>query len=481
MRICYISSEISPLAKTGGLADVASALPRYLNAQGHDVRLFMPLYSSMGGVEREARPVTTAQDVSVQLGSRQYRFSLLETQLPQSSAPLYLIHCPVLYDRPTLYTFDPDEHLRFLLMQRAALESCQRLQFAPQIIHCNDWHTALVPLMVERMYSWDRLFAEARSVLTIHNIAFQGIFDASTADDIDYGVRQALAGEDLQRNCVNWMREGIRRAHAVNTVSPTYASEISAPEGGCGLDHTLRARTHPAVGILNGVDYSEWNPKVDRYLTHRYDAADLSGKAANKRVLLDWLGLKIAPEIPVIGLISRFTAQKGLDLAIEVLPNLLNSSNACFIALGSGERRYEDFFADLARRFGDRVAYRQGFNEELAHLVEAGADMFLMPSLFEPCGLNQMYSMKYGTVPIVRKTGGLADSVHQWDPVAQQGTGIVFSDFNPAALRGAIDMAMQLFAQPAAWQRLVQNGMSQDFSWQLQGKKYEELYARTAS
>jgi starch synthase len=475
VRICFVASEVAPLAKTGGLADVAGALPRYLHEQGHDVRVFMPLYSSVGTAPLNAMPVSQVQNVELRLGAHTYRFSLLETRLPGSQTPLLLVHCPEAFDRPSIYTNGSDEHLRFLVLQRAALESCQRLAFAPQIVHCNDWHTALMPLLLKSVYAWDSLFAQTRTVLSIHNIGYQGVFPALTAYDLGGDVRSLLSPAVASSGEMNWLREGIRHADSVTTVSPTYALEICTPPGGYGLDGVLRERGG-VVGILNGVDYGEWNPATDRYLQHRYSPADLSGKAATKRSLLDWMNLAVAPTTPVLGIVSRMTVQKGFDLLFDTLPTILASRDLCVLALGSGERRYEDFFTGLQQRFPDRVVFHRGYHDELSHLIEAGSDMFLMPSLYEPCGLNQMYSLKYGTVPIVRRTGGLADSVRMWDPATRQGTGIVFNDSDTPAVTWALHTALDLFRDQDAWQQLMRNGMAQDFSWDVQGKEYEKLY-----
>lgn len=463
LRICFIASEVAPLAKTGGLADVASALPRYLHEQGHDVRVFMPLYSSIGIAALGAQHVPSVQDVELRLGSHRYSFSLLEARLPGSQAPIFLVHCPEVFDRPTIYTNAPDEHLRFIVLQRTTLESCQRMAFAPQIVHCNDWHTALVPLLLKSAYSWDRLFERTRTVMSIHNIGYQGVFAAGTAHDIGGDVTSQLSPAVAASGQLNWLREGIRHATRVTTVSPTYAREISTAAGGQGLDDVLRERAEGVIGILNGVDYQQWDPATDRYLKHHYGPIDLSGKDATKKSLLDWFNLPVAQHTPLIGIVSRMTSQKGFDLLFDTLPEILTGRDCALVALGNGEALYEDFFTDLQRRFADRVAFHRGYHDELAHLIEAASDMFLMPSLYEPCGLNQMYSLKYGTVPIVRRTGGLADSVQMWDAATRQGTGIVFNDFDAQGMRWALHTALDLFKDRDAWTQVMRNGMAQDF------------------
>lgn len=479
LRVCFVASEVAPLAKTGGLADVAGALPRLLHSMGHDVRLFLPLYSRIDAKKLDLHPVDFMQDVALEFGSHRYRFSVLTASLPGSSMMIYLVHCPALYNRPGLYTAGADEHLRFLLLSRAAIEACQRMGFAPQIFHCNDWHTAFIPLFLRSIYAWDKLFAATRTVLTIHNIGYQGIFSAGASADLGLGAASHLLHQDdLRQGRINSLKHGILYADAITTVSPTYAKEICTPQYGMGLDTTLRTRGGAVLGILNGVDYGEWNPATDRHVPFPYSPEDLSGKEKTRQHLLKTLGMKAGKRTALLGIVSRMTAQKGFDLLFDVLPSMLAERNLDAVILGSGETRYEEFFAHLQHRFPQRVVYHRGYHDELAHLIEAAADMFLMPSLYEPCGLNQMYSLKYGTVPIVRKTGGLADSVQLFDPDTQTGTGIVFEDYNAAAAGWALDAALTLFRNRALWNRMMLNGMAQDFSWERQGAHYVDLYER---
>jgi len=480
MKIAFVASEVTPFAKTGGLADVAAALPRALHALGHELRVFMPFYSSMATKHYDIAPVEVVQQVPLLLGQFHYEFSLLRTKMPGSSLQVYLIDCPALYSRPSLYTYDLDEHRRFILLQRATLESCQRMQFAPDIIHCNDWHTALLPLMAKTSYGWDRLFQNTRSVLSIHNIGYQGQFGAHTLGDIGIGdIVAHMHSPDLATGHINWMREGIYHAYSVTTVSPTYAKEICTAGGGYGMDGTLRARSRGVVGILNGVDYDSWNPETDNSLPARYSAGSLQGKHQCKAALLKHGGLHVDVDTPVIGLVSRLAAQKGIDLLIDSLPQLLVTREFALCILGSGEAPYVNFFTALANQFPDRVYFENGYDESLAHLIEAGSDMFLMPSLYEPCGLNQMYSLKYGTVPVVRKTGGLADSVQLWD--GEVGTGIVFDHYDVTAVIWAVNTALDLFKDKPAWLTMMRNGMAKNFSWQQQAAEYVALYKETLS
>ena len=478
-RILFITAEYAPLAKTGGLADVSTALTRYLYRGGHDVRVFMPYYRQVAAAGLALWPVEFLQDLEMTVGEHRYRYRVLTGAAPGADLQLYFIDCPELYDRPGIYGETADEARRFLLLTRAALECAQRMAFAPHILHCNDWHAAFGPLLLKTSYAWDQLFAATRSVLTIHNVAYQGVFGAEHADEL--GLDDAswlLHQQDLAEGLVNSLLHGILYADLVTTVSPGYAREICTPEYGAGLDSFLRARGERVVGILNGVDYEEWDPSTDRYLPVRFSPDDLTGKTAVRRALSARVGIAIPDGVALIGMISRLVGQKGIDLIIPVLPEFLRRGDCALVVLGTGEARYEDFFAGLALEFPGQVAFHRGYSEELAHWIEAGADMFLMPSQYEPCGLNQMYSLRYGTAPIVRRTGGLADSVVHYSRDDGTGTGVVFDHYEVASLRWALDYAIRLYREPAQWARLVANAMRQDYSWTQQGACYLEQYAR---
>jgi starch synthase len=478
VRICFLSAEYSPFAKTGGLGDVAAALTRQLARRGHDVRTFIPLHGQMDLRGTDLHPVDFLQNLSVRVGPHDLGYGVQTARVPGSELWVYLVDCPALFDRPRIYSDAPDEHVRYLMLTRAALECCQRMGFAPEIVHANDWHTAFAPLLLRTAYAWDTtLFGGTRSVFTIHNIGYQGVFSAGQAGDLAPGVGiETLDQGDLAAGRVNPMRQGVIYADAVTTVSPTYADEIRTPEGGHGLDGDLRARGLAVSGILNGVDYDEWNPATDPYIPHRFDARDLSGKARNREALLDLLRAPAPPSVPLVGMVTRLTRQKGIDLLYDTLPELLERDAIRLVALGSGEHHYERFLHGLQERYPGRAVFYSGYSEELAHFIEAAADIFLMPSMYEPCGLNQMYSLKYGTVPIVRRTGGLADSVRHFDPVSGEGTGILFNDFDPGGVRWALATALEWFGWPSVWRRLVLNGMREDFSWEKQVLAYEELY-----
>ena len=479
MRVCFICAEYAPYAKTGGLGDVAAALTAELTRAGHEVLSFIPLHGQINLRGARVEPVETLQRLTLAIGAREFVYDVKCARRPGAAAAVHLIDCPALFDRPQLYSDAPDEYLRYLMLTRAALECCQRLGFAPDIVHCNDWHTALAPLLLRSTYAWDRqIFGRTRSVFTIHNIGYQGSFRAGHIADLGPGVgRELLHQGDLAAGWINPMRHGVMYADAVTTVSPTYAREIRTPAAGFGLDADLRARGDAVVGILNGVDYSVWNPATDPFLPHNYDQHDLSGKSLNKLALTDLLRLGGGAGSPLIGMVTRLTSQKGIDLVMQVLPALIETRELRFVALGNGDTRYERFFEDLQRRFPGRAVFHAGYSEELAHFIEGAADIFLMPSYYEPSGLNQMYSLRYGTVPVVRNTGGLADSVQQYDPDSGEGTGIVFNDFDAGGLGWALDTALEWYEWPDLWSQIIANGMRQDFSWQRAVGEYERLYS----
>jgi len=487
LRLALTASELTPFAKTGGLADVLLGLGRWLgrpasadndeHGAGHDVRLFVPYYRRIqeSGVEVENLP--QAQDIDVKFPERTIRFGIKAGKLPQSEVAVYFVDCPELYDRDGIYTEDKDEALRFAMLSRAVLETCQRLQWAPDVIHCNDWHTALLPLYLRTTYTWDQLFATTRTLLTIHNIGYQGMFDASTLDTVGLGDQRAHVHHgDLQDGQVSFLKTGVLHAHKLSTVSVTYAREIQTDEFGMGMEDLLQTRADDLVGIVNGVDYGEWNPADDPKIPHHFSVGDLAGKAKMKAALCDRFGLPHDPRAPVFGVVSRLTNQKGFELFSDSIPIYLQREDMRLCVLGSGESQHEEYFQWLRDTWPDKVGIYRGFQEELAHWIEAGSDVFLMPSRFEPCGLNQMYSLRYGTPPVVRQTGGLADTVEAWNPETRTGTGFPFREFSSKALAGTLDWVLRNWRDREGWQKLVENGMSQDFSWDRQGPEYVKLY-----
>lgn len=475
MKILFVSSEVAPFAKTGGLGDVCSALPRALRAAGHDVRVVLPYYARVAEGKHAVRPLIPT--LTQELGAYRAHFTTLEATLPGSDVPVYLVHCPQLYGRQGIYTQDPDEHRRFALLGWAALRIAQQLRFAPDIVHVNDWQSALVPLTLRSVLRWDRLFESTRTVLTLHNVGHQGGFPAEVLGDLGLAAAADMFHqEQLSQGKLSFLLSGILHANAITTVSPTYAREICTPEHGVGLDGFLRGRRDVLFGILNGIDDQEWNPAVDALLPHRYSAGDLSGKVLCQEELSRQMRLPHVRGVPRIGIVSRLAWQKGFDLCERVLPRLLATRNVQLVVLGSGEPRYEAFFSRLAHAAPHRVAFVNRFSEKLAHLIEAGSDLFLMPSRYEPCGLNQMYSLAYGTPPIVHRTGGLADTVSLFDRASGRGNGFVFDSFDERGLGWALGYALECHADRGAWHQLVQNGMREDFSWTRRVGEYEALY-----
>jgi len=479
LKICLLSSEIAPYAKTGGLADVAGALIRELNRVGHEVRAFMPLYASVRRAYPQLRRVESVQRIPIAIGDSVYECSLQAMDLPGGNGCLYFVDCPALFDRPSFYTLDADEHRRFIVFTRACLEVCRRIGFSPHVFHCNDWHSAFLPLYLRTVYLAEPLFKRSRSVMTVHNIGYQGVFSADAAADLGLGAGAGLLDQgDLRAGFVNALKHGIRFADVVSTVSPTYAREICDEPLGMGLQAELRARPEGVVGILNGVDYAEWDPRVDAHLLSHFSSSDMSGKHLNKQQLIEAQRLAIPENQPLLGMVTRLAEQKGIDLLFEALPAILQERECGLVVLGSGEARFTAFFESLSRRFSGRVAFRSGYDESLAHLIEAGSDMFLMPSRYEPCGLNQMYSLRYGTIPIVRNTGGLADSVKHFDPASGIGTGCVFNDYDATAVRWGVNTTIDWYANQQQWRQLMRNAMAEDFSWERQIKLYEAFYGR---
>ncbi len=476
-RVCFIASEVAPFAKTGGLADVAGALPKYVSREGYDVRVFMPFYSIADTGDGDLHVVDFIRDVPIQIGHETLSFTLLTAKLPDSDTDIYFVDCPRLYHRGTIYTNHADEYLRFTVLCRAVIESCQRMGWAPDVFHCNDWQTALVPLYLRTLYRWDRLFESSRTILTIHNIAYQGVFSSSILPEIGLDqYAEMFSTEDLRDGIVNFMKTGIFYADVLTTVSATYAREIQTAEFGAGLQDFLRWRASSLYGIVNGVDYNEWSPELDNYIPYNYSADELADKELNKTHLLGRLNLSYDPAAPLLGIVSRLTGQKGFDLFFDILRPFLNASNVRLAVLGSGEPKYETFFTALQHEFPGRVCFYRGFQNELAHLVEAGADIFLMPSRFEPCGLNQIYSLRYGTVPVVRRTGGLADTVEAFDPATGAGTGFVFEHFTAEGLLWAMQQAVTTWHNRPVWQQIMRQGMQRNFSWEQQVRQYLEIY-----
>ncbi len=474
MKILFVASEVHPYSKTGGLADVAHALPRALADAGHEVLVVTPAYGDLKG----GWPTPLGQSITLRFPVGHFEVDLLEHRPSARHRVLFLGHHG-LFGRSGIYgdahgDFG-DNALRFTVLSVGALTAAQALGFAPDIVHLNDWQTGPAALALTRGYANTPL-ADARSVFTIHNLAYQGVFPKSQMDAL--GIPwDAFRPDGLEfHDHLSFMKAGLNWADALTTVSPTYAREIQTREHGEGLDALLRERAGELFGILNGVDPDEWDPARDPHLPAHFTAADLSGKQVCRRELLGRFGLDPTSTGPLFVCVSRLAHQKGLDLALEVLPGLLSHGDARFILLGSGERRLEHGFRQLAARFPHQVGLQLRYDEPLSHLVEAGGDFFIMPSRYEPCGLNQLYSLRYGTLPIVRYTGGLADTVV--DAGLPEGTGLVFGEFHPGALAHALERALQVHANPDWIGPVRARGMAQDFSWARSARAYEGLYRR---
>ena len=475
LQVLFVSSEAAPFAKTGGLGDVVGALPKALRRRGADVRVVMPLYAGIDwdALERLEGPL----DVPMWWGTA--RAGVRLGRLPRSDVPVYFLEYHHYFDRPHLYG-PPGEAYgdnleRFTLLSRGALELAKAVGFAPDVIHAHDWQTALVPVYVNTVESGGPL-RDAATVYTIHNLAYQGVTDGGALFVTGLGPEHYNAHELEHFGALNLTKGALRHATVLSTVSPTYAREIQTPELGCGLDGVLRERGADLVGILNGIDADEWNPATDPYIPEGFSALDMAGKEVCKASLQREAHLPVDPRLPVFGAVGRLTSQKGFDVLAHCLQRVL-SWELQVVLLGSGDREAEHFFAALSARQPDRFKAWIGFDNGLAHRIEAGSDFFVMPSRFEPCGLNQMYSLSYGTLPIVRATGGLVDTVRSYAEETGEGTGFVFGDLTPDALANAIGWALSsYFDRPHHVRAMRERAMAQDFSWNAAAEAYERLY-----
>lgn len=483
MKALMLSAEVEPFAKTGGLADVSAALPRALADLGHRVAVMMPGYRRALYAGRPIRE--TGARLRIPVGHRTIDGRVLVSSLPNCDVPVYLIDCPMYFDRAGIYGVDgvdyPDNCERFIFFQRAALEAIRMLNLRPEVIHCNDWQTGLVPVYLEEAYR-ARPGSEFRGVgtlMTIHNLAYQGAFwhlDLPLTG-LDWSLFRPDRLEAYGR--LNFLKAGLVYADRLSTVSPTYAREIQTPEGGRGLDGLLRSRREDLVGIVNGIDQTVWNPAVDPHLAARYTSKTWpKGKAENKAHLRRIAGLPERPEVPLLAAISRLDPQKGWDLMVEAADALL-SMDLQLVVIGTGAPRIEHALTELSQRFPESLRVFLEFAQPLAHQLEAAADLFLMPSLYEPCGLNQLYSLAYGTIPVVRATGGLIDTVVDASAEALRdgrATGVSFVEPTVPAFLGAVDRALALLRDPEARSRIVSAGMNADWTWHRSAEHYLDLY-----
>jgi starch synthase len=480
MKIAFVASEAVPYAKTGGLADVAGALPAALTNLGNEVKLFIPKYSSIEEEKFNLRYCWDIGEMQIKIGDTLRSVHLHTAKLPGADVDVYFIDCPFYFFRKQIYTDDPDEDQRFILFSKAVLEVIRILKWAPDIIHCNDWPTGLIPLYLKDNYSSEEIFKKTATLFTIHNIGYQGLFDSTTLIYADIKEDYFFPGGPVEYfGSISFMKTAIYFSDIINTVSKTYAMEILTPAYGAGMEGILNHRKQDVFGILNGVDYDHWDPSADRLIPYKYSIEDMSGKQRNKEFLCDHFKLQCEVDIPLIGIVSRMAGQKGFDLIASAADQLMEL-HAQWIVLGNGEEKYENLFRYLAAFYPGKVSTYIGFNTELSHLIEAGADIFLMPSQYEPCGLNQIYSLKYGTVPVVRKTGGLADTVKDWDESVrngkENGNGFTFNKYTGTAMYDALQRAVKTFDNKPVWHKIQQNGMKDIFSWEYSAKEYVSLY-----
>ncbi|MBI5070367.1 MAG: glycogen synthase GlgA [Deltaproteobacteria bacterium] len=475
LRVLHVASEVAPFAKTGGLGDVCGALPKALRRRGIDVRVVVPLYAGMDWESLERLDGT----IEVPMWWGPARAAVRLGHLPGSDVPVYFLEFHRYYDRPYIYGRPGDGYEdnleRFTFLSRGALELAKALHLAPDVIHAHDWQTALVPVYVNTV-EWARPLHGAATVFTIHNLAHQGVTDGGAMFVTGLGQHHYNPGEFEHFGSLNVMKAALHHSTLLSTVSPTYAREIQSAAHGCGLDGILRSRHRDLHGILNGIDVEEWNPATDRHLPAHFSAASLEGKAACKAALQAEAGLPVNPKVPLFGVVGRLTPQKGLDILAHCMERVL-SWDVQVVLLGAGDREAEHFFGSLSDRRRDRFRAWIGFSEPRAHRIEAGADFFIMPSRFEPCGLNQLYSLRYGTLPIVRATGGLVDTVEGYREASGEGTGFLFSDLTPDALANTLGWAASTwYDRPGHVDAMRRRAMAQDFSWARAAEAYERLY-----
>ena len=488
MDILFSTSEAVPFCKTGGLGDVCGSLPVELSRQGHHVTLVIPAFRQALQCGQTIEP--TGVDFEVPIGRKSVPGRFFKSFLPGSKVPVYLVDQPDYFDRGELYGEDGEDYKdnceRFTFFARAVIEAITAFDLQPAIVHANDWTSGLVPVYLKTELQGVPPFDSIGSVFTIHNLAYQGNFwhwdmELTGIDWKYFNWRQMEFFGNL-----SFLKAAIAFADVITTVSPSYAQEIQSPPLSCGLEGILRHRREDLYGIINGVDYNDWNPASDRYLgDHQYDPVSYRvGKAACKQDLQHLVGLPVRADVPLIASVGRLAEQKGFDLLTEVMSHWMQNVNAQWVVLGTGDAKYHALLSDLAARFPEKIAVRLEFSNELAHRIEAGADVFVMPSLYEPCGLNQLYSLKYGTVPVVRATGGLADTITdctEQSLVGGTATGFNFEPYTTGALEEALQRARSAFSNSAIWDQLVQNGMKQDWSWANSARQYDRLYARTLS
>jgi starch synthase len=484
LNVLFLSSEVDPFAKTGGLADVSGALPQSIKQLNHEIRIIMPCYGSINERKSKLHNMTRLREIEVPVGTKSMVANVKSSFISNNhtKVQVYFLDNQNLFGRPGLYVHPetmkdyPDNDERFIFFSRGVLEVLKKMGWQPDIIHCNDWQTGLVPAYLKTIYKRDPFYKNIRTVFTIHNMAYQGVFPKSSFSKTSLPP-ELFSKDGLEaENNMNLLKSGLVFADTITTVSEKYAEEIrSSDEYGFGLQDVVNNRKNDLTGIVNGIDYSVWNPSVDEFIPRKYDFKSIELKLENKKALLAKMGLTFDQRIPVIGIISRLADQKGFDLIREVIDEIMKL-RPHLVILGTGEKPYHKMFESVAKAYPENIAVDLSFNNALAHLIEAGSDMFLMPSRYEPCGLNQLYSLKYGTVPIVRATGGLDDTIEEFSPTTGAGTGFKFEKYDSKEMLQAIQRAVQMYNDPHNWKKIIKNGMAKDFSWESSAKKYLRLY-----
>lgn len=477
LKILFVSPEVEPFVKVGGLADMVGSLPKALAAMGHDVRVVCPAY---GSIKLSDDWASLPDPLGVDVGAAAHWAKTWTAKLPGSAVPIYCLEHDHLFGRPEVYAGPwgdhPDNDLRFVFLCRGALNLCLQLDWIPDVVHCHDWTTGFVPLLLNTTLRHSPL-GHTASVFTIHNLEHQGYCHRRALDFAHVPVSEFRADSTESHGGVNMMKAGLFHATKITTVSPTYAEEIKTGPGGFGLDPVLRFRAADLLGIVNGIDDEAWNPATDPAIPARYTADNFGGKAVCKAELQKQLGLEVDPHIALFGVVSRFATQKGLDLLAEALPHMVGRMHVQFAILGSGDSGLESVFRGTADRYPGRVGVHVGFNAKLARLIQAGSDFFVMPSRSEPCGLTQLYAMRYGTPPIVRATGGLVDTVDQFNETTGMGTGFKFEDATAAALYNTVGWAnATYYDRPDQYRQLRRQGMARDFSWNASARRYVDAY-----
>jgi starch synthase len=482
LNILYCTSEVTPYSKTGGLADVSNSLPQELNALGHAVRVITPKYGSLDERRLRIYEIKRLTGIEIPVGDKIAICNIKSSFIisPKGKVQVFLIENDEYFGKPNPY-LDPktgkdyeNNDERFIFYNRAVVQVLGLLGWQPDIIHCNDWQTGLIPAYLKTIHSKDPLLNSVKTVFTIHNLAFQGLFPHKSF--LKSGLPDSIFNEDGVEyyNNFSFLKTGLIFSDIISTVSENYAQEITTSnEYGYGFESILRKRKKDLYGILNGVDYSVWNPEKDRLIPFRYSSKELPLKRENKKALCKHFNLEYSQEIPVIGIISRIAEQKGFDLIDSIMKDLMGETIEMVI-LGVGDKGLVKKFEAMKKKYPKKIGLHIGFSEELAHLIEAGSDIFLMPSKYEPCGLNQMYSLRYGTIPVVRATGGLADTIIEYKN--GKGNGFLFDKYEPSALLGAVKRALKLYKNKDEWTKLVKQAMSYDYSWEVSAKKYIDLY-----